>query len=35
VPGNGSADMIRASAFACGSDFLLRLAGCQGKDLVA
>src|SRR5271167_3345676 len=35
VPGNGGADMIWASALACSGDFLLRLAGCQGKDLIA
>jgi hypothetical protein len=35
VPGNGDADMVRASALARSGDFLLRLAGCQGKDLVA
>ena len=35
VPGNGGADMVRASALACSGDFLLRLAGCQGKDLIA
>ena len=35
VPGNGGADMVRASVFAGSSDFLLRLAGCQSKDLIA
>ena len=35
VPGNGGADMVRASALACSSDFLLCLAGCQSKDLIA
>jgi hypothetical protein len=35
VPGNGGADMIWASALACSGDFLLRLAACQGKDLIA
>jgi hypothetical protein len=35
VPGNGPADMVWASAFACCSDFVLCLAGCQGKDLIA
>jgi hypothetical protein len=35
VPGNGGADMVRASSLACSGDFLLRLAGCQGKDLIA
>ena len=34
VPGNRGADMVRASAFACSDDFLLRLAGCQGKNLI-
>jgi hypothetical protein len=27
--------MVGASALACSGDFLLRLAGCQRKDLVA
>ena len=35
VPGNGNADMVWASRFVCGGDFLLRLASCQGKDLIA
>jgi hypothetical protein len=35
VPGNGSADMVRASPLACSGDFLLRPAGCRGKDLIA
>jgi hypothetical protein len=35
VPGKGHANMVWASAFACGGDLLLRLAGCQGKDLIA
>ena len=35
VPCNRGADMVRASPFARGGDFLLRLAGCQSKDLVA
>jgi hypothetical protein len=35
VPGKGHADMVWASAFACGGDLLLRLAGGQGKDLIA
>ena len=35
VPGNGGADMVRASALACGGDFPLRLAGCQSKNLIA
>ena len=34
VSGNRGADMVRASTFACSGDFLLRLAGCQGKDLI-
>jgi len=32
VPGNRSADMVRASAFACSGNFLLCLAGCQSKN---
>jgi hypothetical protein len=32
VPGDGGADMVRTSAFACGGDLLLRLAVCQSKD---
>src|SRR6202171_6363914 len=35
VPGNDNADMVRASPLACSGDFLLRLAGCQSKDLLA
>ena len=35
VAGNGGADMVRASSFACRGDFLLRLAICQSKHLVA
>src|ERR1700756_2651375 len=35
VPRDDDPDMVRASAFACSGDFLLCLAGCQGKDLVA
>src|SRR5215813_14214800 len=35
VPGKGHADMVWASPLACGGDFLLRLAICQGKDLIA
>jgi hypothetical protein len=27
--------MVRTSALACSGDFLLRLAGCQGKHLIA
>ena len=34
VPGNRGADMIRASPSARGGNFRLRLAGCQGKDLI-
>src|SRR5262249_9893813 len=34
VPGNRGADMVRASALASSGDFLLRLAGCQRKNLV-
>ena len=33
IPGNDETDMIRASPLACGGNFLLRLAVCQGKDL--
>ena len=32
--GNGCADMVRASFLECSGDFLLRLAGCQGKNLI-
>jgi len=35
VPGDGGADMVRASPLAFSGDLLLRLAGCQGKDLIA
>jgi hypothetical protein len=35
VPGNRGADMIWASSSARGGNFLLYLAGCQGKDLIA
>ena len=35
MPGNGGADMVRASALACGGDFPLRPAGCQSKNLIA
>ncbi len=35
VPGNRGTDMVRASPLAGGGDFMLRLAGCQGKDLIA
>jgi hypothetical protein len=34
MPGNGGTDMVRASSLARGGNFLLRFAGCQGKDLV-
>jgi len=34
VPGNRGSDMVRARALACSGDFLLRLAGCQGKNLI-
>jgi hypothetical protein len=34
VPGNRGPDMVRSSPFARGGDFLLRLARCQGKDLI-
>src|SRR6516165_9437311 len=33
--GKGRRDMVGASALACSSDLLLRLAGCQSQDLVA
>src|SRR3954453_17857857 len=35
VPGDGDANMVGANAVACRGDFLLRLAVCQGKDLIA
>jgi len=35
VPGNDDADMVRASSLARSGDFPLRLAGCQGKDVIA
>jgi hypothetical protein len=35
VPGNDNADMVRPSPLACSGDFLLRLAGRQGKHLIA
>src|SRR3984893_5402022 len=35
APGNDDADMVRASSLACSGDFLLRLAVCQGKHLIA
>src|SRR4051812_10707975 len=34
VPGNGGADMVRASPLACRGDFPLRLAACQSKNLI-
>ena len=34
VPSDDDADMVRASSLAGGGDILLRLAGCQGKDLI-
>ena len=34
VPSDDDADMVRAGALASGGDFLLRFAGCQGKDLI-
>ena len=34
VPGKDDADMVRAGSLASGDDFLLRLAGCKGKDLI-
>src|SRR5262249_16121806 len=35
VRGNGDPDMVRANPLACRGDFLLRLACCQGEDLIA
>jgi len=35
VPGNRGANMVRASTPACCGDFLLRLADCQGKHMIA
>jgi hypothetical protein len=35
VAGDRGADMIRASPSARGGNFRLRLAGCQGEDLIA
>jgi hypothetical protein len=35
VPGNDDPDMVRARPLACSGDFLLRLAVCHGKDLIA
>src|SRR6516162_255781 len=34
MPGNYDADMVWASSFASSGDFLLRLAICQGEDLI-
>src|SRR5262249_9586700 len=34
VPSDDHADVVRAGSHASGGDFLLRLAGCQGKDLI-
>jgi len=34
MSGNGDADMVRTNTLACGSNFLLRLAVCQSKDLI-
>jgi hypothetical protein len=34
VPGYRCADMVWSRVFACSGDFLLRFAGCQGKDLI-
>ena len=34
VSGKDDADVVWTSALACSDDFLLRLAGCQGKDLI-
>ena len=34
VSGNRGADVVWANAFACSGDFLLRLASCQGKNLI-
>jgi hypothetical protein len=34
VSGKNDADVVWASALACSGDFLLRFAGCQGKDLI-
>ena len=35
VPGNSDADMVWTNPFSCGGNFLLCLARCQGKDLIA
>ena len=34
VPSDDDADMVRAGSLASSGDFLLRLAGCKGKDLI-
>jgi hypothetical protein len=34
MSGNGDANMVWTNALACGSNFLLRLAVCQSKDLI-
>jgi len=34
VPGNRGADTVRAGTPACSGNFLLRIAGCQSKDLI-
>jgi hypothetical protein len=35
MPGDDDPDMVRARPLACNGDFLLRLAVCHGKDLIA
>jgi hypothetical protein len=35
MPGDDDPDMVRARPLACSGDFLLRLAVCHGKDLIA
>jgi hypothetical protein len=35
VPGNDTTDMVRAGSRARSDNFSLRLAGCQGKHLIA
>jgi hypothetical protein len=34
APSDDGTDMVRAGSLASGGDFLQRLAGCQGKDLI-
>jgi hypothetical protein len=34
MPGNGGADMVRTSALASSGDLRLRLAVCEGKNLI-